>query len=229
MRTGKAIPAGLGPLLGNSRLGRALGTYPGKDLYGYDWQDTTGITFNRPINYTIPIIPGTNLAMSGNILKLEAIWEHNKPGVEILSGASSRVTRQNRYAFCLGWDTKIFLPFITPWARNKYLSSGTQLFMEFMPEKHRNDYYFPWVSYGKNHKTWTVVTQSLSYELWNGRILPGFYGAWYTNQGGGYWAPALGFKPTFGWTFLVRYIDYCGLSKGINKKDNWTFEVTYEF
>ncbi len=193
-----------------------------------------GFTVNKPVDITIPIIPGTSLAMSGNIARLEAIWEHNKPGLEALAlgGLKSRITKQNRYAFCASWATKIFLPYITPWARNKYLSSTTQLFMEFMPEKHRNDFYFPWVTYGKNHKSWTVVTQELSYELWNGRILPGFYGAWYTNQGGGYYAPAIGFKPNFGHTFLVRYLNYFGLKDNpanVNHKDTWTFEYTYEF
>lgn len=229
-----ALAQGLGPALGNTGLARRLNLYPLKDIYKYPWQDTVGFTVNKPVDVRIPIIPGTSLAMTGNIARLEAIWEHNKPGVEALAlgGLKSRVTKQNRYAFCASWATKIFLPYITPLARNKLLSSTTQLFMEFMPEKHRNDFYFPWVTYGKNHKTWTVVTQELSYELWNGRILPGFYGAWYTNQGGGYWAPAIGFKPNFGHTFLVRYLSYVGLKDSpanVNSKDFWTFEYTYEF
>ncbi|MBN2106691.1 MAG: hypothetical protein JW832_04635, partial [Deltaproteobacteria bacterium] len=229
-----ALAQGLGPALGNTGLTRRLNLYPLKDIYKYPWQDTVGFTVNKPVDITIPIIPGTSLAMSGNIARLEAIWEHNKPGLEALAlgGLKSRITKQNRYAFCASWATKIFLPYITPWARNKLLSSTTQLFMEFMPEKHRNDFYFPWVTYGKNHKTWTVVTQELSYELWNGRILPGFYGAWYTNQGGGYYAPAIGFKPNFGHTFLVRYLNYVGLEDNpanVNHKDTWTFEYTYEF
>ncbi len=234
LKPNKALYEGLGPLLGNTRLGRGLGVYPLKGIKKYLWMDTVGFTFNRPINIRVPIIPFTSLAMTGNILKLEAIWQHNKPGVEALAlqGLRSRITQQNRYAFCLGWDTKIFLPYITPWARNKHLGSSTQLFMEFMPEKHRNDYYYPWVTYGKNHKSWTVLTQSFNYELWNGRILPGFYGAWYVNQGGGYWAPAIGFKPQFRHTFLIRYLSYVGLKDSpanVNSKDSLTFEYTYEF
>lgn len=229
-----AFAQGLGPALGNTRLTRKRGLFPLKDIYRYPWQDTIGFTVNKPVDVTIPIIPGTSLKMSGNIARLEAIWEHNKPALEVLAlgGLRSRITKQNRYAFCVSWATKIFLPYITPWARNKLLSSTTQLFMEFMPEKHRTDYYYPWVTYGKNHKTWTMVSQELSYELWNGRILPGFYGAWYTNQGGGYWAPAIGFKPQYGHTLLVRYLNYVGLKdnpSNVNHKDTWTFEYTYEF
>lgn len=230
----KALKQGLGPLLGNTALGRGLGVYPLKDIYEYPWMSTTGFTLNKPVDVRIPIIPGTNLAMTGNIVRLEATWEHNKPALEALAleGLKSRITKQNRYAFCLGWDTKIYMPVITPYFRNKHLGSSTQLFMEFMPEKHRNDFYYPWVTYGKNHKTWTVVTQSFNYEMWNGRILPGFYGACYVNQGGGYWAPAIGFKPQFRHTFLIRYLSYFGLKDSpanVNSKDNLTFEYTYEF
>jgi hypothetical protein len=208
-----------------------------EDAYRYPWQDTFGFTLNRPIDVTIPIIPGTNLAMSGNIVRLEAIWEHDKPGVESLGLSPqfqplSRITKKDRYAACLAWQTKIFLPYITPWARNKYLSSTSQLFYEIMPDKHRNDLYFPWVTYAPEKKHWWVYTQELTYELWNGRILPGFYGAYYVAERGGYFAPALGFKPQFRHTFLVRYMNYFNLSDSpadLNTKDFLTFEYTYEF
>ena len=224
MKTGMAIKSALPALFGN---GRTTG------IYKYAWQDTTGVTFNKPIDVRIPIIPGTNLAMTGNILKFEGIWEHNKDNARI-AGTNVVDVQHNRYAACVRWDTKIYIPGLTPWARNKLLSSGTQLFVEYMPERNSHDQNYPWVSYPSNatHKKWSVVTEELSYELWNGRILPGFYGAYYINQHGGYLAPALGFKPTFNWTFMARYINYFGLaenSAGLNTKDFWTFDITYEF
>jgi hypothetical protein len=192
---------------------------------------------NKPVDITIPIIPGTSLSMSGNIFRLEAIYEHDKPAVKDLGESPqlqplSKIVKKDRYAVCAAWQTKIFLPGITPWARNKYLSSTSQLFYEIIPDKSRNDLYFPWVTYAPKKKSWWVYTQELSYELWNGRILPGFYGAYYINQRGGYYAPALGFKPWFKHTFLVRYLNYFGLgdsSSDLNSKDFLTFEYTYEF
>ena len=188
-----------------------------KNVYRYPWQDTFGFTVNKPVDVTIPIIPGTSLAMSGNIFRLEAIYEHDKPGVKDLGLGEfqplSKITKKDRYAACAAWQTKIFLPYITPWARNKYLSSTSQLFYEIIPDKSRNDLYFPWVTYAPKKKSWWVYTQEFSYELWNGRILPGFYGAYYINQRGGYYAPALGFKPQFKHTFLVRYMNYFGLGR----------------
>jgi len=219
LRTGKAIASVLPSLTGKGHA---------KNVWHYGWQDSFGLTFNRPVDVRIPIIPGTTLAMSGNIFRFEGLWEHSKDGTEFL-GSNVRVKEYNRYAFCARWDTKIFIPGLTPWARNKYLSSGTQLFMEFIPEKHRTDYIYPWVTYGKKHKHWTVITEELSYELWNGRILPGFYGAYYVDHGGGYWAPALGFKPFFKWTFMIRYINYFDLQPELNRKDFWTGEIVYEF
>ena len=230
----RALKQGIGPLLGNTALSRRLGLYPLKDIYKYPWQDTIGFTLNKPVDVTIPIIPGTDLAMSGNLVRLEAIWERNKPAVEVLGlgGLQSRITKQSRYAFCASWATKIYMPYITPYFRNKLLSSTTQLFMEWMPEKDRYDYYYPWVTYAQKRKSWQTITQELTYEMWNGRILPGFYGAYHLSEGGGYWAPAIGFKPQFGHTFMIRYLDYFGLQDNpanVNNKDMWTFEYTYEF
>lgn len=212
-----------------------LGLVHLEDVYRYPWMETFGFTLNKPIDATIPIIPGTTLAMAGSIFRLESVWEHGKPAAETVGDPrmmQSRITEQDRYAVCLAWQTKIFLPYITPWARNKYLASTTQLFYETMPAKSRNDQYFPWVTYAPKRHHWTVITEELGYELWNGRILPGFYGVYYTNEAGGYWAPALGFKPQFKHTFMVRYLDYFGLGDSpanLNHKDFWTFEYTYEF
>jgi PAS domain-containing protein len=68
------------------------------------------------------------------------------------------------------------------------------------------------------------------YELWHGRILPGFYWSHAVTEGSGYYAPAIGFKPVFNWTFLVRYLNYYGYpGEYVNHLDSMTFEITYEF
>jgi len=221
-RTGKAISSVWPALTGRGRT---------HGVYHYGWQNTFGFTFNKTVDRRISLMPGTTLAMSGNILKLEAIYENSKDGNEMV-GNNVRVAEYDRWAFCLGWDTKIFIPGLTPWARNKLLSSSTQVFMEWVPEKHSNLYIYPWVTYRKKGHHFCIVTQSFNYELWNGRILPGFYAAYYVTEGGGYYAPAIGFKPTFSWTFLIRYLDYFDLGHGSAKKndlDTLTFEITYEF
>jgi hypothetical protein len=238
----RALKQGIGPALGSTRFTRNAdlrfmhlnNLYPLSNVYRYPWQQDVGFTVNKPVDVRIPIIPGTDLAMTGNIARMEALWEHNKPALhaEALAGLKSDITRQDRYAVCVSWATKIFMPYITPYFRNKLLSSTTQLFYEKMPDKHSSDYYYPWVTYGKKRSSWTMVSQELSYEFWNGRILPGFYGAWYCTNGGGYWAPAIAFKPNFGHTFLVRYLAYSHLidsPANVNSKDSWTFEYTYEF
>jgi hypothetical protein len=232
LRPNQAMNQFLGAFFG--RGGPIPGVFPVKNVYRYPWQETFGFTLNKPVDMNIPIIPGTSLAMSGNILRLEAIWERDKPAAQLIDreAGTSRITKQDRYAVCAAWQTKIFLPYITPWARNKYLSSTTQFFYEIMPDKKSDDLYFPWVTYAPHKKSWTTFTQELNYELWNGRILPGFYGAYYPSVQGGYWAPALGFKPQFRHTFMVRYINYFGLERNpanLNSKDFWTFEYTYEF
>ena len=238
----RALKQGIGPALGSTSFTRNADfsfmhlnhLYPLSDNYRYPWQQDVGFTVNKPVDVRIPIIPGTDLAMTGNIARLEAMWEHNKPAlhVEALEGLKSSITRQDRYAVCVSWATKVFMPYVTPYFRNKLLSWTTQLFYEKMPDKHSSDYYYPWVTYEKKRSSWTMVSQELSYEFWNGRILPGFYGAWYCNNGGGYWAPAIAFKPNFGHTFLVRYLAYSHLKDSpanVDSKDSWTFEYTYEF
>ena len=52
----------------------------------------------------------------------------------------------------------------------------------------------------------------------------------YLTEGAGYYAPAVGFKPTFYWTFLVRYLNYYGYpGEYVNHLDSLLFEITYEF
>ncbi len=220
VRTGKAIESVWPALTG---IGRAKG------VYTYEWMHTLGATFNRPVNVRIPLIPGTTLAMSGNVLRFEGIWQMSKKANQITPDNNVRITSYDRYAFVVGWDTRIFLPWITPKFRNKHLTSSTQVFMEWVPSRSRNDAIFPWVTYRQKGHHWNTITQMFSYELWHGRIIPAVYAAYHTTQGSYYYAPALAFKPTFGWTFMVRYIDYEGFTDQINRMDSITFEITYEF
>jgi len=101
--------------------------------------------------------------------------------------------------------------------------------MEWTPNKHRNDAIYPYVSFRSKGHSWQSVTQSLYMEFWHGKIIPAFYMAHHITEGGGYYAPALAFKPTFGWTIMLRYLDYKDYSVSLDEKDYWTFEVTYEF
>jgi len=56
-------------------------------------------------------------------------------------------------------DTYIQIPWLSTWNRNRKLSSSTQLFMEWVPGKHRDDFIFPYVSYGeKNHHASTITS-----------------------------------------------------------------------
>lgn len=219
IRTGKAVDSVWPALTG---VGRA------KHVYTYEWMDTIGATFNRPVNVKVPIIPGTTLAMSGNVLSFEGIVQLSKKANQI-KGGNVRITSYDRYAFVVGWDTKIFLPWITPKLRNKHLTSSTQVFMEWIPSRSRTDAIFPWVSYRTKGHHWNMITQMFSYELWHGRIIPAVYAAYNTTQGSYYYAPAIAFKPTFGWTILARYINYQEFSKQIDRLDSLTFEITYEF
>jgi hypothetical protein len=219
VQTGDAIKSMLPSLLGTGRT---------EDVYHYDWQESFGFTFNRAIKQVVPIIPGTTLKMSGNILRAEFLFERDKGHNERI-GQNVREASHDRYAYCIAWDTKIFVPWLTPRARNKLLSSSTQLFMEWVPEKHRLDAIYPWVTKAPKRHHFTTITQSLSYELWNNRIRPGFYMSYDLDDGGGYYAPALGFSPTFGWNFIVRYLDFKDMGHYNNNMDFWTFEVTYEF
>jgi hypothetical protein len=222
IRSGKALQANLPSVLG---IGRA------KDVKEYPWYDSFGFTLNKPIDRGFTLIPCTNLRMTGNLVRFEGIYDLNKK-CNALSGGivpNVKVKEYDRWAYALEWSTKIFLPKITPYFRNKLLSSSTQLMMEWVPDKHRSYQFYPYVTYHPEDHHWTMLAQTLSYELWNGRVIPAIYAVHYFTQGGGYFAPAIAFKPQFGWTFLVRYLNYSGLYRDVNSKDNLTFEITYEF
>ena len=51
------------------------------------------------------------------------------------------------------------------------------------------------------------------------------------SDGRWFYAPTLSFKPTFNWTYMVRYINYMDYadSRNVGSRDSVTFEVNYEF
>ena len=110
--------------------------------------------------------------MSGNIWRGEFVFELDKDNDR---GYTPNVVEHNRYAFVLGWDTYIQIPWLSTWNRNRKLSSSTQLFMEWVPGKHRDDFIYPWVTYGPTRHHASTITQSLSYDFWNSRIIPAVY------------------------------------------------------
>jgi hypothetical protein len=221
IRPGRIMAATLPALLG---WGRA------EDVNHFYWLNSFGFTFNKPVDTPIPVIPGTTFKMSGSVLSMEAIYDLNKDCTAV-DGAKNMVKEYDRMAVALQWKTKIFLPYITPMFRNEYLNSETSIFMEWLEDKHNNYYIYPYVSYRQKGHHWSMTTQMFNMELTRGNMMfiPAIYAAYYNTQGGGYYAPALAFKPTFGWTFIFRYFNYFDLQHGVNDKDYFTFEITYEF
>ena len=219
IREGRGLQAQLPALLG---IGRA------EDVKRFGHQQTLAFTFNKPIDKQITMIPGTSMNMSGNILRGEFVVElekdHNR-------GFTPEVKEHDRYAFVLGWDTWIQIPWLSTWNRNRKLSSSTQLFMEWVPNRKSDDFIFPWVTYAPSRTHSSTITQSLWYDFWNSRITPAIYASYSPYDGKWFYAPTLAFKPTFSWTYMVRYINYMDYSdnRAINSRDNITFEVTYEF
>jgi hypothetical protein len=218
VREGKGIQSQLPALTGRGRVPA--------DAKMFGHQSTFGFTFNKPINKQITIIPGTSTNMSGNIWRGEFIIEMDKDNDR---GFTPNVVENTRYAFVLGWDTYIQIPWLSTWNRNRKLLSSTQLFMEWVPGKHRDDFIFPYVSYGEKNHHASTITQSLSYDFWNSRILPAVYFSHAIDDGRSFYAPTLAFKPTFSWTYMVRYINYIDYGSIIQNLDYILFDVTYEF
>jgi len=217
-RTGKAVAGQLPTVFG----GRA------EHVKDFKWYNSFAFTFNRPVDRTIPIIPGTTLTMSGSVLSVEAIYDLNKDCTQ-LDGMNNTIAEYDRFAIAVEWKTKVFVPGLTPWYRNEMLNWTSQIFCEWVSENQRNRFIYPYLTYRVKGHHWCMITQTLYYEAWNARLIPAIYAAYYATQGGGYWAPAISFKPQFSWTFILRYMNYFDLYHGINDKDFFTFEVNYEF
>ena len=219
VREGRGLQSQLPALTGRGRA---------EDVKRFGHQSTIAFTFNKPIDKQITMIPGTSMNMSGNILRGEFVAEIDK---DHNRGFVPEVKEHNRYAFVIGWDTWIQIPWLSTWNRNRKLSSSTQLFMEWVPGKQRDDFIFPWVTYAPKRHHSSTITQSLWYDFWNSRITPAIYASYSPYDGKWFYAPTLSFKPTFSWTYIVRYINYMNYadSRNIGSRDNITFEVTYEF
>ena len=217
VREGRGMASQLPVLLG----GRA------EDVTRFGHQSTIGFTFNKPIDRKYTLLPGVpSFNMSGNIWRGEFVLELDKDNVR---GYKPNVTEHNRYAFVLGWDTYIQIPWLSTWNRNRKVSSGTQLFMEWVPGRHRDDFIYPYVTYGEKRHHAATVTQSLSYDFWNSRIIPAVYYSHALDDGRCYYSTTLAFKPTFSWTYMVRYINYIDYGSIIENLDYILFDITYEF
>ena len=219
IREGKAMASALPALLGRGRA---------KNVKRYGHQSTIAFTFNKTIDKAFTLIPGTSLNMSGNVARGEFVWEIGKDNNQLV-GQNVKVRERNRYAFVLGWDTYIQVPWLSTWNRNRKLSSSTQLFNEWVPDKHRNDMIYPWVTYRKEGHHFATITQSLSYDFWNSRLIVGCYGAYHLTDGAKYYTPQIAFKPTFRWTYMVRYLNYVETGHNTENLDAVTFDITYEF
>ncbi len=229
-KTGKALEAQLIAALGPGALG---GLVPRtKDVTNFQRYNSIGITFNRPIVSVFKLIPGTPVRMSGCVLRNEFIAEISKKGVDLV-GINSVTRSYNRYANTIGWDGKIFLPWISQWNRGKLLSSSTQLAQEWVPSKKDSYQVFPFLTYSPERHYWATMTQSLDYSFWNERILVGMYAAYQLTPGKSYVTLMTAFKPQFRWTYMVRYLNY---TEGATVRgyptgplDTVTFDITYEF
>jgi len=77
------------------------------------------------------------------------------------------------------------------------------------------------------------MTEAIDYGFWNDRILVGMYAAYQLTPGKSYYTLMTAFKPTFRWTYMVRYLNYVEGStvKGYptGPLDTLTFDITYEF
>ena len=218
-RSGMALDAALPALLGRGHT---------RDVMKYKFQHTFGATFNKPIGGEVPIIPFTSMRMSGLLLKGEFIWEKDRD-INQQVGSNVRVREIDRYAGVLGWDCKIFLPYITPRFRNKLLTSKTQLFMEWVPDRHRNDLISPWSAFRKSGHHFAAFTQTFQYAFWHNRILPGFNLNYQLTDGSVACAWALIFKPTFKWTYSLIYSNYTEYGSETNNGDILVFDIIYEF
>ena len=229
-KTGAAFGAQLIALLGPGALnGRVPRT---KDVTNFQRYNSIGITFNRPIASVFKLIPGTPLRMSGCVLRNEFIAEISKKGVDLV-GINSVTRSYNRYANTIGWDGKIYLPWISQWNRGKLLGASTQLAQEWVPSKKDTYQVFPFNTYSPERRYWATMTQSLDYSFWNERILVGMYAAYQLTPGKSYVTLMTAFKPQFRWTYMVRYLNYTegstvrGYPTG--PLDTVTFDITYEF
>ncbi len=221
VREGKGVKSQL-PVFG---IGRA------EDVKMFGHQTDLGFTFNKPVNKQIMLVPGVrSFNMSGNIWRFEFLTELDKKNDR---GYTPNVVKNTRYAFVTGWDTYIQIPWLSDWNRNRKISSGTQLFMEWVPTRHRDDFIYPYNAsptvYGEKNHHAATITESLSYDFWNSRILPAVYFSHSLDDGRNFWAPTLAFKPTFHWTYLVRYINYIDYGNYIENLDSWLLDITYEF
>lgn len=218
-REGRLIKSMLPSLTGRGRS---------KGNLKYYWQDTVGATFSKPIDKKFTIIPFTDVTMSGSILRGEFITEIGRK-VNRYEGIDVNVVGKARYAGVLGWDTKIYVPWLTPWNRNKYLQSGTQLFMEWMPKRHRTESVYPYVPFREKGHHFASITETLQYGFWEDRIMTVLYTEFQLTDGSMFYSPAFIFKPTFKWTYEVTYVNFIEQGSYQDNIDYLIFSIIYEF
>jgi hypothetical protein len=220
-------PAGFAGYMFSKPFVTGVGRYHNDN--DFPWQSTFGVTFNIPVETKIPIIPGTGLAFSGSVLRFEGIYEMDKENINTGDGLSNKHVENDRIAGVLAWSSKIYIPGVTPWARQEHLNSTTQFFCEWIPGKKRNDAIFPFVTYAPNKHHYAEITQTFWMEFWHGKITPGVYFSHKLQQGGGFIAPSLMINPRNSWLITFSYTDYHDYNPSYDEKDYWFMEVSYDF
>jgi hypothetical protein len=101
--------------------------------------------------------------------------------------------------------------------------------MEWTQGKHKTYQVYPYVTYSLDRHAWQTVTQSFDYGFWNDRILTGLYAVYQLTPGKSYATVMAAFKPTFSWTYMVRYLNYIETTGATGNLDTLLFDITYEF
>jgi len=186
-----------------------------RDAYAYPFFNTFGFTLNRPFTFKVPLL---FTWMDGNILHIESVLDYQRPFNRFTQGGGivkvCNNERLNRYGLAVGWDSKVYIPWLTPRNNNNYLKAKFQLFQNWIQGRKESD---EWGQYGTiksffgippTRRSSTKVTAELSYDFFKTRLMPFLYFSHNTTTGEGMYSPSLTAMPFNNWMITLSYVNY---------------------
>jgi len=222
---------------GNRGYKNYTAAYEGRRVsraWSYPFIHTFGLTFNKPFTFKIPLLITW---LDGNILHFEGVFDYHRSfnrfiGPDPFSQRASR-KRLNRYGLAIGWDAKMYIPWLTPRNNNNYLKTKFQIFQNWIQNRRESD---EWGQTGMikqffgippSRRSSTKITVELSYDFLKTRLMPYLYWSHNLTNGEGLYVPALSILPFNNWMFLISYTNF--YNSVMKNTDYMSFGIQRDF
>lgn len=186
---------------------------PHGEVFTYPHMQTVGFTFDRPVNRIKSTLRG----------ETTLVFKDYQYG-------TYEVKRRKLFVNALSLDHKLYIPWLTPTNRMRFMGVTLTWFYYKLIDHDYNratGEYIAWES-GNRDSSWNVFTLMLDYGFLFDEILPSFSIS-YDINGGTTVSPVLKYAPGDHWRYQVTYQQTNEQGRNDHMQDQVMFSIQYEF